>query len=233
MAPVYHIDTSKQIEHLEAVLEQCKARLENFKALNQPSPVIATLSAANNPGFGESNCWTDGRGVKRARIGGNSEAPDPNDISMDLDNIGDPTNCNDNKEGDTDAEDAMVEDVLNRGDVIEIDSDNDEPEVIDLSYSDDPETTKDELMTASEDMPATLARGESMVDTILAVQTRLKADIEKAEAEVKELKMKLDQQTKARANAEANANECRREGSNLQKTKNSYCSRKRNEVGIA
>ncbi|CAE6439062.1 unnamed protein product [Rhizoctonia solani] len=205
-------ETTVELKELKPILAEYK---DHLKALKAGKPFKPVLTAPKAPGEGSLKKRKRGSGdrkAKRARVGSDDDFAE--DDSMDLDDDDDFIDDRNEEEVDnTDAEDALVEEVLDQ-DVIEIDSDSDE--VIVLSDSDDPD-----------DRPKVKATPKATPAPSL--QDCIKKSIEETEANIQELRKKADELKKSRTEAESKMNVHKKAASKLQKEKNAFCSKKRNE----
>lgn len=215
-----------QIKELRPIIDEYK---DHLKAVKAGKPFEPILTAFEGPAGSPSKKRKRGSGdrrAKRVRLGIDGEDDEDNDEDDDEDSDADADadgsmdldydDFDSNNGGDTEAEDA-VEDAIKMRSVIEIDSDGDE--VIVLTDSDD-----EEQVTKQASSPS--SKGG------IVTEASLKQLIEKNEAKMKELRAKLLELKKTRTEADAKVGTHKKTASKLQKAKNAFCSKKRNEVGI-
>ncbi|KAJ1303224.1 hypothetical protein OPQ81_011422 [Rhizoctonia solani] len=208
-------DLAAESKKLKRILAEYKDHLE---ALKGGRPFKPALTAPKNPDEGspkKRKKGSDGRKAKRARVDSDDDLAEGN--SMDLDDNDDDDDFIDDQDEiedvDTDAENALVEETLNH-DVIEIDSDSDE--VIVLTDSDDPsDQSKVKPTLRPTPRPGT--------------QEHIKKSIQETEVKIRELCKKIEQLKQTRSEADSKANAHKKVASRLQKEKNAFCSKRRNE----
>ncbi|CAE6511703.1 unnamed protein product [Rhizoctonia solani] len=205
-------ETGAELKELRPILAEYKDHLKALKAGKSFKPVLTAPKAPGETPPKKRKKGSGGPKAKRARLDSDDDLAE--DDSMDLDDDGDFIDDREEiEEVDTDAEDALVEEVLDQ-DVIEIDSDSDE--VIVLSDSDDPDDQPKAKLT----LKATPGPD---------AQERVKKSIQEAEDKRKELRARAEQLNKTKTEAESKVNALKKTISKLQKEKNAFCSKKRNE----
>ncbi|CAE6530132.1 unnamed protein product [Rhizoctonia solani] len=198
-------------KELKPILAEYKDHLKALKAGKPFKPVLTAPKKPSNGSPKKRKKGSGGRKAKRARMDSDDDFTD--DDSMDLDDDDDFIDDRDEIEVDTDAEDALVEETLDQ-DVIEIDSDSDE--VIVLTDSDDPDEHP-KVKVTPKPTPG------------LDAQERIMKSIQETGARIQELRTEIDRLKKTRSEAESKANAHKKAASKLQKEKNGFCSKKRNE----
>ncbi|EUC63310.1 GTPase SLIP-GC protein, partial [Rhizoctonia solani AG-3 Rhs1AP] len=204
-------EMAAEIKELKPILTEYK---DHLKALKAGAPFRPILTAPETPGGGspkKRKRGSGGRKAKRARIDSDDDFSEAGSMDLDDDDFID--DHNETEEVNTEAEDALVEEVLDQ-DIIEIDSDSDE--VIVLTDSDD-----------LDDQPK--AKVTPKATPVPSAQERIKNSIQETEARIRELRQRTEELKDTRKEAESNANSHKKAASKYQKEKNAFCAKKRNE----
>ncbi|KAL5632722.1 hypothetical protein ACGC1H_005617 [Rhizoctonia solani] len=210
-------ETADEIDELKPILAEYK---DHLKALKAGTPFRPILTAPKIPGEGlpkKRKRGSGGRKAKRARIDSDDDFAEADSMDLDDDDNDDDDDFIDDRdeteEVNTEAEDALVEEVLDQ-DVIEIDSDSDE--VIVLTDSDD---LDDQLK----------AKAPPKAPPMPSAQERVKNLIQETVARIQELRKRMKELEDTQKEAESNVNSHKKAASKYQKEKNAFCAKKRNE----